>query len=103
MSCEEHDQHAAKSQFMTHFISRSLSLCLDRTPIDTPSALQLRDLSVGICGDSKDLFHALYHHNPFAPAALRLLRDAMSAVENELQSSSRSDGVRANEGGELTV
>jgi len=45
MSCEEHDRHAAGSQFITHTIGRVLAqLKLKSTPINTKGYETLRQL-----------------------------------------------------------
>lgn len=45
MSCEEHDQHAAESQFITHTVARILShMNLESTPIDTKGYEALLEL-----------------------------------------------------------
>ena len=89
MTCEAHDEYAAQSQFITHFVARSLQVySLQPTPMDTPSYKNLCDLTAGLCEDSPDLFRALFRYNPFAARQLQRLKEAMSSVELQLLSSS---------------
>ncbi|KAL2973564.1 hypothetical protein AAZX31_14G053000 [Glycine max] len=67
MSCEEHDKIAAKSQFITHTIGRTLAeMDIKSTPIDTKgfhSLVQLKDTTIR---DSFDLYSGLFLHNRIA-------------------------------------
>jgi arogenate dehydrogenase (NADP+) len=91
MSCEQHDEFTARSQFVTHFIARSLNdYVLDSTPIDTPSYRNLCDLSTGLCKDSMDLFQSLYRYNPFAETQMQKIKDSMSIIELQLRSADRT-------------
>jgi prephenate dehydrogenase len=85
MTCEAHDEYAAKSQFVTHFVARSLdAYSLEHTPIDTPSYRNLCDLTAGLCEDSPDLFMALFRFNPFASSQLQKMKDALNTIELQL-------------------
>mmetsp|Transcript_12136 Transcript_12136/g.28330 ORF Transcript_12136/g.28330 Transcript_12136/m.28330 type:complete len:631 (+) Transcript_12136:75-1967(+) len=87
MTCEQHDEYAAGSQFVTHFTGRSLNeLGLRTTPINTKgfdSLLQLVDVT---CRDSQDLFVALYKYNPNAEEQLQAMEKAVAEVSKGLRS-----------------
>nr|CAD1843245.1 unnamed protein product [Ananas comosus var. bracteatus] len=64
MSCEEHDRHAAGSQFITHTIGRILShLNLESTPINTKGYETLLQLTENTVSDSFDLYYGLFMYN----------------------------------------
>ncbi|CAA6665608.1 unnamed protein product [Spirodela intermedia] len=64
MSCEEHDRHAAGSQFITHTIGRILShLSLESTPINTKGYETLLQLKENTVSDSFDLYYGLFMYN----------------------------------------
>ncbi|KAF8413755.1 hypothetical protein HHK36_001748 [Tetracentron sinense] len=64
MSCEEHDRHAAGSQFITHTIGRILShLDLESTPINTKGYETLLQLTENTVSDSFDLYYGLFMYN----------------------------------------
>ncbi|MQL95189.1 hypothetical protein Taro_027849 [Colocasia esculenta] len=64
MSCEEHDRHAAGSQFITHTIGRILShLSLESTPINTKGYETLLQLKENTISDSFDLYYGLFMYN----------------------------------------
>ena len=85
MSCQSHDEITAKSQFIAHFIARSLaSFGLEKTPIDTPSFSNLCAFSSDLCDDSWELFQALYSHNTFAAKELEKLKDSIAKLECDL-------------------
>ena len=88
MTCEEHDEKSANSQFVTHFTGRSLNeLGLTTTGIDTRGFASLLALVENTCKDSDDLFLALYKHNPNARKTLDSLRRAVDGVAFRLRSS----------------
>jgi len=88
MTCEQHDEFAAGSQFVTHFTGRALkALSLRSTPINTKgfdSLLQLVDVT---CRDSQDLFLALYKYNPRAEEQLQAIEGACTQVAQGLRNS----------------
>ena len=57
LSAAQHDADSARTQFLTHFLSRSLPL--PETAVDTATYRFLRDTLVKVAGDSDDLFTAL--------------------------------------------
>ena len=85
MSCEQHDEYAASSQFITHLTGRILwQQNLAPTPIDTKGFQTVLSLVDNTCSDSFDLFFGLYYYNDHAQVLLRDLREAMSRVERQL-------------------
>ena len=63
LNCEEHDALAAKTQFLTHFLSQSLKPMLIDTQVDTTSYNRLKDTLGLVRGCSTDLYHGLYLYN----------------------------------------
>jgi arogenate dehydrogenase (NADP+) len=64
MSCQEHDAHAANSQFVTHLVGRVLGQQgLGETPIDTSGFQSVLKLVQTTNADSFDLFYGLYKYN----------------------------------------
>eukprot|EP01004_Peranema_trichophorum_P010625 NODE_9438_length_592_cov_24.982942_g8803_i0.p1 GENE.NODE_9438_length_592_cov_24.982942_g8803_i0~~NODE_9438_length_592_cov_24.982942_g8803_i0.p1 ORF type:complete len:148 (-),score=43.75 NODE_9438_length_592_cov_24.982942_g8803_i0:149-553(-) len=87
MTCEEHDIHAAGSQFITHTTGRLLDrLGVSSTPINTKGFEILLKLVENTCKDSMDLYRALYIHNPNAPQQLQNLHNALTDLTKTLQS-----------------
>lgn len=85
MSCEEHDQHAAGSQFITHTVGRILEkLGLKETPINTKGYDALLNLVKNTASDSFDLYYGLFLYNTNSMDQLDLLNKAIRSVKNEL-------------------
>ena len=85
MSCEQHDQYAANSQFITHLTGRILwQQNLVPTPIDTKGFQTVLNLVDNTCKDSFDLFYGLYYYNEHAGSQLQKIREALSKVERQL-------------------
>ena len=85
MSCEQHDEFAANSQFITHLIGRVLwQQNLTPTPIDSKGFKTVLKLVENTCSDSFDLFFGLYHFNKYAGVQLANIREALSRVERQL-------------------
>eukprot|EP00669_Euglena_mutabilis_P012459 TRINITY_DN7092_c0_g1_i1.p3 TRINITY_DN7092_c0_g1~~TRINITY_DN7092_c0_g1_i1.p3 ORF type:complete len:270 (-),score=108.01 TRINITY_DN7092_c0_g1_i1:96-905(-) len=85
MSCERHDEYAAGSQFITHFMGRMLHrLGINSTPINTKGFESLLALVHNTSKDSLDLFVALYQHNPAAHEQLQRLEQALQEVKASL-------------------
>ncbi|KAF5200629.1 Arogenate dehydrogenase [Thalictrum thalictroides] len=64
MSCEEHDQYAAESQFITHTVARILSnMNLESTPIDTKGYETLMQLTKNTVSHGSDLYDGLFLYN----------------------------------------
>lgn len=85
MSCEQHDEYAANSQFITHLTGRVLGeQNLVPTPIDTKGFQTVLNLVENTCKDSFDLFFGLYFYNTYATSQLQKIREALSKVEKQL-------------------
>ena len=85
MSCEQHDEYAANSQFITHLTGRILwQQNLAPTPIDTKGFQTVLNLVENTCKDSFDLFFGLYFYNKYAGAQLQKIREALAQVERQL-------------------
>lgn len=85
MSCEEHDRHAAGSQFITHTIGRVLShLNLESTPINTKGYETLLQLTENTVSDSFDLYYGLFMYNVNATEQIDNLDRAFETVKQKL-------------------
>ncbi|KAF3333301.1 arogenate dehydrogenase 2 [Carex littledalei] len=85
MSCEEHDRHAAGSQFITHTIGRVLShLNLESTPINTKGYETLLQLTENSVSDSFDLYYGLFMYNVNATEQMDNLDRAFETVKQKL-------------------
>jgi len=85
MSCEQHDQLAAGSQFVTHLTGRLLSkLSLKPSPIATKGFQALLQLQENTCKDSFDLFYALYSHNVNSSEQLEQFASALDKLQRDL-------------------
>jgi arogenate dehydrogenase (NADP+) len=85
MTCEEHDCHAAASQFITHTTGRILAeLAPQTTPINTKGYESLLQLVANTTGDSFDLYCGLFYYNSFSKAQLEKLEDGLKRVKESL-------------------
>lgn len=85
MTCEQHDEYAANSQFITHLTGRILwQQNLVPTPIDTKGFQTVLNLIENTAKDSFDLFYGLYYYNEYAGVQLQKIREALSKVERQL-------------------
>ncbi|KAL3677851.1 hypothetical protein R1sor_020807 [Riccia sorocarpa] len=85
MSCEEHDIHAAGSQFLTHTVGRVLGILgLQSTPINTKGYESLLRLVENTCSDSFDLYYGLFLYNQNATEELQNLEQAFDTVKSQL-------------------
>ncbi|KAI4380063.1 hypothetical protein MLD38_006292 [Melastoma candidum] len=85
MSCEEHDRHAAGSQFITHTVGRILEkLRLDSTPINTRGYETLLKLVDNTANDSFDLYYGLFMYNINAMEQLERLDLAFESLKKQL-------------------
>ncbi|KAK4764326.1 hypothetical protein SAY87_013764 [Trapa incisa] len=85
MSCAEHDQYAAESQFITHTVGRVLKMLnLVSTPINTKGYEKLLDLVENTAWDSFDLYYGLFMYNKNSLAMLKKLNSAFEALKDEL-------------------
>jgi prephenate dehydrogenase len=89
MTPEEHDQLAARSQGVTHFIGRVLTeFGIATTPIDTEGFRDLQMVVEQTCHDSFELFHDLENYNPYT---MDMVDAVLKAVEKVKQSILRRD------------
>jgi len=85
MTCEQHDEYAASSQFITHLTGRILwQQNLVPTPIDTKGFQTVLNLVENTCKDSFDLFFGLYYYNSHASNQIHKIREALAQVERQL-------------------
>ncbi|KVI00515.1 arogenate dehydrogenase 2, chloroplastic-like [Cynara cardunculus var. scolymus] len=85
MTCAEHDQHAAESQFITHTVGRILEkLDLCSTPINTKGYEKLLDLVDNTSSDSFELYYGLFMYNKNAMEQLERLDLAFESLKKEL-------------------
>lgn len=85
MSCEEHDENAVESQFLTHTVGRMLAMLdLKDTPINTKGYETLRQLKDNTCRDSFELYNGLFMYNKNATELLERLDAALDLLKKEL-------------------
>ncbi|KAK6932954.1 Prephenate dehydrogenase, nucleotide-binding domain [Dillenia turbinata] len=85
MSCEEHDELAAQSQFLAHTIGRILAETrTESTSINTRGFETLLHLKENTLRDSFDLYKGLFMHNKFAARELEKLEVALQKVKQKL-------------------
>ena len=85
MTAKEHDELAANSQGLTHFIGRLLDeFGLKETPIDTIGARKLAEIREQTCNDTWDLFTNLQQYNPYTKEMRLKLGDAYDNLYNKL-------------------
>jgi arogenate dehydrogenase (NADP+), plant len=64
LSCEDHDQQAANTQFITHTVGRMLSeMNVQSTTINTRGYESLLNLVHNTAHDSFDLYYGLFMYN----------------------------------------
>ena len=81
MSCEQHDELSAETQFTTHFVGRTLGhVGLSKTAIDTKGYEALLNLVENTTNDSFELFYGLFMYNEASLSASK----AMSAIHLHL-------------------
>eukprot|EP00591_Stephanopyxis_turris_P009223 CAMPEP_0195509892 /NCGR_PEP_ID=MMETSP0794_2-20130614/2693_1 /TAXON_ID=515487 /ORGANISM="Stephanopyxis turris, Strain CCMP 815" /LENGTH=468 /DNA_ID=CAMNT_0040637211 /DNA_START=136 /DNA_END=1542 /DNA_ORIENTATION=+ len=92
LSCREHDEFAANSQFVTHLMGRVLGAQgLQATPIDTKGFQNVLKLVATTTADSFDLFYGLYKYNPNAVETIMNLRSALDDVVTDLERMEEQD------------
>jgi len=92
LSCVEHDEYAANSQFITHLMGRILGTQgLSPTPIDTKGFESVLKLVGTTTADSFDLFYGLYKYNPNSMDTIKKLRSAMDDVVENLKAMEKTD------------
>jgi prephenate dehydrogenase len=93
LSPDEHDQLAARSQGVTHYIGRVLSeMDLQPTPMDTAGFKIICSLIEQTCHDSWELFHDLQNYNPYTKEVRLRLEEALDRVYSMLLPESVSPG-----------
>lgn len=86
MSCEEHDQYAAASQFLTHFTGRALAKqIVGSNAIGMQSFKSLCKVVDTTCKDSFDLFYGLFKYNVSSLDTIRKLKEAFAGIEGRLR------------------
>ena len=86
MSAEEHDEEAAYSQGVTHFVGRTLSqMGMKPTPIATQGYRNLMTIVEQTCNDPMQLFYDLQRYNPYAKEMRLSLQVAIEKVLNALR------------------
>lgn len=95
MSCKDHDEFAANSQFITHLMGRILGTQgLKKTPIDTKGFESVLKLVCTTTADSFDLFYGLYKYNRNSMDTIKKLKESMEDVESELKKMERDHEER---------
>ncbi len=85
MSAEEHDDYAARSQGVTHFVGRLLEkVHFQPTPIDSLGTKKLLEVKDQTCNDTRELFHDLQTYNPSTKAMRIQIGQAFDTLYNEL-------------------
>ncbi|KAL8050108.1 hypothetical protein ABFX02_06G061700 [Erythranthe guttata] len=85
MTCEEHDELSARSQFVTHTVGRVLAeMEIESTPIDTKGFQKLVQVKESASRDSFDLFSGLFIHNRFAKQQLMNIELAFETIKQQL-------------------
>ena len=85
MTCDDHDKHAAGSQFITHMMGRVLEkLGLENTPINTKGYESLLNLVDNTARDSFELFSGLFLYNKNAMEQLDRMDWAFEMVKKQL-------------------
>ena len=85
MSEREHDQAAAYSQGVTHFVGRTLDeMNMKPTPIATQGYKSLMNIVEQTCNDPLQLFYDLQRFNPYAKEMRLSLQVAIEKVLNKL-------------------
>ena len=86
MSAEKHDEEAAYSQGVTHFVGRTLSaMGMKPTPIATKGYRSLMTIVEQTCNDPIQLFYDLQRYNPYAKEMRLSLQVAIEKVLNALR------------------
>ncbi|GAX79237.1 hypothetical protein CEUSTIGMA_g6677.t1 [Chlamydomonas eustigma] len=85
MTCEEHDEAAASTQFITHTVGRMLATMeLKSTRINTKGFDALLNLVNQTCSDSFELYYGLFLYNQNATDELERLEQGLEKVKKGL-------------------
>ena len=88
MTPDKHDQMAAKTQGVTHFLGRMLKeYGISKTEIDTQGFRDLLDLVEQTCNDTWDLYADLQLFNPYTENMIKELKSATTSLDNRLKDS----------------
>ena len=86
MSPDQHDQLAAKTQGVTHFLGRMLKeFGIRKTAIDTQGFRDLLDLVDQTCNDSWELYTDLQLYNPYTDHMIDKLKLATKSLDDRLK------------------
>lgn len=86
MTCGQHDEYAASTQFITHTTGRMLAeLDVVSTPINTRGYESLLGVVDNTTKDSFDLYYGLYRYNPSAKLVLDRLESGLAAIRAKLE------------------
>ena len=86
MSADNHDQMAAQTQGVTHFLGRMLKeYGIRKTAIDTQGFTDLLDLVDQTCNDTWELYTDLQRYNPYTEAMIKKLKRATETLDNRLK------------------
>lgn len=81
MTADRHDELAAKSQGIAHFIGRMLEHAqIEPTEIDTLGATRLNELKNQVANDTWQLFDDLQYYNPYSRETVVKLTEAQKAI-----------------------
>lgn len=90
----EHDQIAANSQGLTHYIGRILErMELGSSSMDTAGTKLLQQVKEQVCNDSLQLFYDLQRHNPYTLE----MRIKLGEAQEDLYSSLLPDRINTKE------
>ncbi|MDP6628136.1 MAG: prephenate dehydrogenase/arogenate dehydrogenase family protein [Candidatus Marinimicrobia bacterium] len=86
MSPDQHDQLAAKTQGVTHFLGRMLKeYGIRKTAIDTQGFRDLLDLVDQTCNDTWELYTDLQLYNPYTDEMINKLKSATQSLDSRLK------------------
>ena len=86
MSPDQHDQLAAKTQGVTHFLGRMLKeYGIRKTAIDTQGFRDLLDLVDQTCNDTWELYTDLQLYNPYTDEMINKLKSATQSLDGRLK------------------
>jgi len=86
MSPDQHDQMAAKTQGVTHFLGRMLKeYGIGKTSIDTQGFRDLLDLVDQTCNDTWELYTDLQLYNPYTKNMIDKLKLATELLDDRLK------------------
>ncbi|VVU94284.1 Aminotransferase class I and II [seawater metagenome] len=95
MTCEEHDNYSANSQFITHLTGRILEkVNIKSTPINTRGFNYLLEIMGDTCNDSFELFKGLYDNNVHSIATLDSFKGAIDTTIRDLNNLCNQNEVR---------